>query len=203
MCDPRAPCLLPAMFKLAREESSPRTARAYTDTGCAGQLGGGGLTGSQPRRAHGGGTMPARHAFLTGPVPPRPRPNTALSGVTTALAALVVVLLPAGAESASLWAPLVALFPDSARSCFALACAASVGVVAGLIAEAVGRRDPVRPALTAALGVALLAPPGLAVPLWPALLAAAGLIACPVRRHLVAANDDAPRPHANPFALAA
>ena len=100
---------------------------------------------------------------------------------------------------------LVALFPDSAPSAYALAWASMIGCVAGLTAEAAGRRRALRPALTAAIAAALLSPVALAVPIWPVLLAAAALIATPAPRRLRAANDNPIPAHRipHPFSLAA
>lgn len=132
------------------------------------------------------------------------KPLSAWIAVAATLsAALAVLLLPSAPDSASVWAPLVALFPESARSCFALAVASCIGCIAWQAAEAVAQRRAVRPALTAAIVSALLAP--VAAPLWAALFAAAALLALPAPVRLVAANDNerlADR-WVNPFALAA
>ena len=148
--------------------------------------------------------MPPRPAYYL--TPARRKPVAApLAVCATLAAAALMLLLPGADETASVWAPLVALFPESAPSCFALACASVVGCVVGLSADAVGQRRALRPALTAALAAALLAPATLAVPLWPALLAAAALIATPAPTRPRAANDNPIPAHRapHPFSLAA
>ncbi len=140
--------------------------------------------------------------YLSPPV--RRLPHPLLAGLGVVGAALATMALP-GAESASIWHPVIALAPDAAAACFSLACAIATGCAAGLIAHAIGRREALRPALHAAITTALFAPAALAVPLWPALLAAAGLLALPVRTRLTAANDNPIPAHRqpHPFSLAA
>lgn len=143
-------------------------------------------------------------AYIISPRTGRPaRPMVAAAA--TLLAAVTVLAMPRGAESASIWAALVAVFPDGARSAFALGWASMVGCVAGLTADAVGRRRALRPALLAAIVAAVLSPAMLAVPIWPPLLAAAALIAVPEPPRRRAANDNCLPTHVarNPFALAA
>lgn len=148
-------------------------------------------------------TMPAPTAYYISPPSRRP-PHPVVAGLGVAGAVLAVLFLP-GAESASVWRPLTALLPDTAAACFSLACAVATGCAAGLIAHAIGRREALRPALHAAITTALFAPAALAVPLWPALLAAAGLIALPSRTRRKAANDNPIPVHRqpHPFSLAA
>lgn len=145
--------------------------------------------------------MPAPRAYHL-PSPLRPLPHPIAAGCGVAVAGLAMLVLP-GAESGGLWRPVVTLLPGSAAACFSLATAVAVGCLAGLAAHAIGRREALRPALHAAITTALFAPAALAVPLWPALLAAAGLLAIPAPARRIAANDNPARPPANPFALAA
>jgi hypothetical protein len=147
--------------------------------------------------------MPAPLVYYLSPPTRRP-PHPLSAGLAVVAAAAAILVLP-GAESASLWRPIVVAVPTAAAACFALACALAIGCAAGLTAHAVGRRDALRPALHAAITTALFAPAALAVPLWPALLAAAGLIALPVRVRPTPANDNPIPVHRqpHPFSLAA
>lgn len=137
--------------------------------------------------------MPSVPAYRVSPASRRPVP-AAIASALTACAALATLAMPAMAEGASLWRPLLALFPESAASCFALGTALTVGCTAGLCADAAIRRRAMRPALRAAICAAMASPPVLAVPLWPALLAAAALVALPTPQRPRAANDNAGPP---------
>ena len=103
------------------------------------------------------------------------------------------------------WPLLATIAPGSIQSCFALSWAALIGALAYLAADAVRQRRALRPTLKAVVAATLLAPVGVAAPLWLGLLAAAGMLATPAPRRLVAANDNAPpeRLFGNPFALTA
>lgn len=105
----------------------------------------------------------------------------------------------------SLWTLLAAVAPGTAQSFFALACALLVGTLAWLAADAVRQRLALRPALTAIVVTIVLAPAGVAFPLWLGLLAGAAMLAAPEPRRLIAANDNDPpeRWSGNPFSLAA
>ena len=145
--------------------------------------------------------MPLRPHFRL----PRRRVPAPLAVVATLSAGLAALALPAGHESASVWALLAAWFPESAQSCFALGWATFCGALGYLAAAAVAQRRLLRPAITAALAATLLSPAALAAPLWAALIAGALLLACPAPPRLRAANDNPAEddPRAHPFALAA
>lgn len=127
------------------------------------------------------------------------------AAVATSSAAAVVVLLPTTADGASIWTLATTAFPDSAASWFVLAVATLTGCVVTLGADAVAQRRALRPALTAVVAATLVAPAAVAAPLWPALLAAAALIALPRRDRPRAANDNPVPAHRapHPFSLAA
>lgn len=140
--------------------------------------------------------------YVIGPAG-RKRVPPALVVATTLGAALITLSLPRADIGASVWVPLIALFPDSAQSCFALAVASLTGCVAWQAADAVGRRSVLRPALTVILIAVLLTPATISVPLWPGLIAAAALLALPAPVCLDAANDNPAIAPRTPFSLAA
>jgi hypothetical protein len=196
------------MFKLPPGKLTgivPSAGRAYTDARPGGQHGSRpGIYPAATRLRLGPAGMPPVRAYYLSPPARRIASPLAAAGATL-FAAVATLVLPRAPESASIWAALVALFPDGAPSAFALAWASLIGCIAGLMAEAVARRQALRPALLAVLATALLSPAALAAPLWPALLAAAGLIATPAPRRLRAANDNPIPAHRtpHPFSLAA
>lgn len=148
--------------------------------------------------------MAARPAYMLS-APLRPKTEPIVAAGSTVLAAVAMLMLPRAAESASIWGVLAQVFPESASAIFSLAWAGTIGCVAGLTAEAFGQREALRPALRTAIVAALLSPVALAAPLWPALLAAAALVAIPVPIRHRAANNNLPAGDrwTNPFSLAA